>query len=146
MGKKIVFMPIIAPLVESRQICLSLSVFLSLHFTLVFLGLPSWQCPIRWALHVPCPGCGLSRAIKALAEGNWQAALTIHLFAPITVAALLLIAGACFLPQVYRLSLARYLRMKEQQTGISVILLLSFIFYWLTRLLFFPEILYQLVM
>jgi hypothetical protein len=146
MAQKIVFPPIIAPLIANKQSCWLISGFLIIHFTLVFFGLPSWPCPIRWGLNIPCPGCGLSRAIKALAQGNWQLALTIHLFAPVVLIGLLLIVGASFFSSAYRLSLAHQLQKFEQQTGIIVILLLGSTLYWLIRLLFFPEILDRFVM
>lgn len=48
-------------------------------------------CLSRRLLHLPCPGCGLTRAFAHLAKGEWATAVTLHPFAP--VLALEAIAG-----------------------------------------------------
>jgi len=40
-------------------------------------------CLSRRLLHLPCPGCGMTRAFAHLAKGEWSAALTLHLLAPV---------------------------------------------------------------
>jgi hypothetical protein len=40
-------------------------------------------CLSRRLLHLPCPGCGLTRAFAHLAKGEWAAAFTLHPFAPL---------------------------------------------------------------
>lgn len=40
-------------------------------------------CLLRRLFHLPCPGCGLTRAFAALAKGNWSAAVTLHPLAPV---------------------------------------------------------------
>jgi hypothetical protein len=40
-------------------------------------------CLSRRLLHLPCPGCGLTRAFAALAKGEWAAALRLHPLAPV---------------------------------------------------------------
>lgn len=39
-------------------------------------------CLSRRLLHLPCPGCGLTRAFAHLAKGEWSAALRDHPLAP----------------------------------------------------------------
>jgi hypothetical protein len=39
-------------------------------------------CLSRRLFHLPCPGCGLTRAFAHLAKGEWRAAITMHPLAP----------------------------------------------------------------
>lgn len=47
---------------------------------LVFvLGLlPFSTCVSQRLFHLPCPGCGMTRAVKALALGHWRDSLAFH--------------------------------------------------------------------
>ena len=40
-------------------------------------------CLSRRLLHLPCPGCGMTRAFAHLAKGEWGAALVLHPLAPV---------------------------------------------------------------
>ena len=48
-------------------------------------------CLLRRVFHLPCPGCGMTRAFAALAKGDWSTAAALHPLAP--VLAFELIAG-----------------------------------------------------
>jgi uncharacterized protein DUF2752 len=48
-------------------------------------------CLMRRFFHLPCPGCGMTRAFAALAKGDWSAAAALHPLAP--VVAFELVAG-----------------------------------------------------
>ena len=37
-----------------------------------------WNCPIKYLTGVPCPGCGLSRALAALLRLDFWTALRFH--------------------------------------------------------------------
>lgn len=59
--------------------------------TAAFLALGSWDfgadssppfCLIRLLLDLPCPGCGMTRALQALARGDLAAAVRFHPLAP----------------------------------------------------------------
>ncbi len=39
------------------------------------------QCPSARLLHVPCPGCGMTRALHLLVEGQVGASLSMHALA-----------------------------------------------------------------
>ncbi len=54
-----------------------------------------WQrCALATICHLPCPGCGMTRAIKLLAAGRFGASLRMHpLAVPILVAGTLLVGS-----------------------------------------------------
>ena len=43
------------------------------------------SCPVRRLIGLPCPGCGVSRALLALGRGEWASALALHPLAPLLV-------------------------------------------------------------
>lgn len=106
---------------------------------LVVSGLPGWPCPVRHLLGIPCPGCGLTRAVSALLHGDWHTSLALHAFAPLFLVALLLIGLSVLLPEKPRRSLIYTIETIEHRTGITTILLASLMLYWLIRLVLFPE-------
>ncbi|BAU11575.1 hypothetical protein LEP3755_20740 [Leptolyngbya sp. NIES-3755] len=136
----------LASLIRSRKLCLILVAAAIVHFGLILLGLPSWQCPIREVLRVPCPGCGVSRATIELLQGHFDHAFRIHAFAPIVVLVGGLVLSAIVLPKSRRLKLAGIVDRIEQRTGITIVILISFLIYWLIRLFFFTKEIYDWVM
>jgi len=51
------------------------------------------KCFFQQWLGFPSPACGMTRAFMAIARGDWQQALTYHLFAPLLFGACLLAAA-----------------------------------------------------
>ena len=102
---------------------------------LVSIGLPGWRSPFHAFLGIPDLGCGLTRAIVFLLRGEWQKALVYHAFAPLFVIALGTIGLATFLPNQKRDKLATWIAEIESRTGLTAILLISLVVYWLARLL-----------
>lgn len=137
--KNQIYNPILAYLVQNRLVGLMITGAAGLQAGLVSLGLPGWQCPFLHVVGLPCPGCGLSRAVVVLLHGDWRSSLELHAFAPFIVLALTLIAAATILPHRQRNWLAGQLEIVERRTGITAILLIGLVLYWLIRLLVFPE-------
>ncbi len=46
----------------------------------LFVFVPGIQplCPMRWMLHIPCPGCGMTRAAALALTGQFAAATRMH--------------------------------------------------------------------
>jgi hypothetical protein len=65
-------------------------------------------CPFRLVTHLPCPGCGMTRAMLELVQGHLYRALVIHPFSPFMA---VILAGwwvnnlleACNRPRYFRL-------------------------------------------
>lgn len=138
--------PLLASVMEHKPTSLSIAGIVAAHFTLVSLDLPSWQCPLRYGLNIPCPGCGLSRGMLLLCKGNWQQSLKIHAFSPVVLIGLALIFISLILPAKYSRIFIQKCRNIEKNTGITMLLLVAIVTYWLIRLLIFPKDLYELVM
>lgn len=138
--------PILAPLLQNRSLCRAVTGAAAVHLTLVSLSLPSWPCPIRHGLGIPCPGCGLTRAIKSLATGHWQQAFLLHAFAPLALAVIALMVYVSFAPTRHRHWIVRRCGQMEHKTGISAFFLVLFMVYWLIRLLLFREAFYHWVL
>ncbi len=125
---------LLADLMRERAVVVFIVAIASLHLALVASGIRGWQCPLLQTTGYPCPGCGLSRAVVALFAGDWKLALTLHAFAPILLAALALIGIASFLPQQQRQQFICSVEKFEKRTGLTVILMLGLVIYWLVRL------------
>ncbi|HXV41713.1 MAG TPA: DUF2752 domain-containing protein [Anaerolineae bacterium] len=133
------YQPILAPLLRNRIVCLAITGATILHLTLVIAGLPSWYSPAHYVFGLPDPGCGLSRAIVALLRGDWQTSLTFHAFAPLFVVALALIAINTILPAWPKDKIVAWVEGIERRTGLTAILLIGLVVYWLARLLVLRE-------
>lgn len=131
--------PILSNLLANRPTCLAIIGGLGLHSGLVMAGLPGWICPIRANLGVPCPGCGLSRAIASLLRGDWESSLTYHAFAPLFLIAFGLIVITVLLPAALQTRFIQWIERVESYTGVTSILLILFVFYWLARLIFLRQ-------
>jgi hypothetical protein len=128
------FTPILAPFMGSRALALTIVGCAVTQTLLVFFGLPSWQCPIRAATGVPCPGCGLSAAMVLLLKGKWLESLEQHAFAPVFLLAFVTIAVAAILPPVWHQKVVEGMSRAERQTGFAAIILLALAGYWGMRL------------
>ena len=135
----------ISSILRDRRFALVFAGGVGLQIGLSALRLHPWQCPIFSSTGIPCPGCGLTRAMVLLLQGQWRASFQYHAFAPIflflgvaTLVALVLPASISG-PLVYRAEAW------ERQTKVSVIILTGLILYWLARLLFIPAAFVQLI-
>lgn len=135
---------LIASLMRSRSLLLALLIAALLQLSLTACALPGWPCPLFVATGIPCPGCGLTRATVALFHGEWRASLTLHAFAPILAATLPLLIGG-LLPARPRQRLIDLVEAFEQKTGLTGIVAVGLILYWLARLLFFRESFIRLI-
>ncbi len=136
--KAVLTKPVIAELIDARHLAPWLGGFAAVQIGLIALGLPGWPCPLMTVTGHACPGCGLTRAAVALLRGQWQTALTLHAFAPIFLALSLAIGLSWLLPKAHRSQLIDAVAKLESRTGLTAILFIIFLLYWLIRLLAFP--------
>ena len=127
------FTPVLAPLLQNRWLICTFVAFGIAQLLLVFFGLPGWQCPIYETLAVNCPGCGLTTAITMLLQGHWQPAVQAHAFAPVILIVLMMMLVAMGLGSAYLRKFSASVERLERKSGITAILLLSMVVYWLLR-------------
>ncbi len=133
------FFPPITPVLGDRKFAFALVGTGVLHLTLVSLNVPSWECPFFRATGVPCPGCGLTRALMLLMRGELRGALHFHAFAPIFLIGVAALILSAVLPNSIIQPVISRTELWERRTGFTVIILAGLILYWLARLLFVPE-------
>lgn len=129
------FKPMFASLIRERLTALLLGGIVVLQVGLVIMGLRGWRCPIRETLGIPCPGCGLSIAMVTLLQGKWREALSLHAFAPIFLFGSALTIAVSLLPTHPRRAVINQIATLERRTGITVLLMIALIVYWIVRLL-----------
>jgi hypothetical protein len=137
--------PVFSSILQSRLAGVTLTGAAVIQLGLVSLHIPSWPCPFLLVTGVPCPGCGLSRAIVALLQGDWQTSLTLHAYGPIFAVGIALIALTTILPHKLRVGVIERFEWVERRTGVTAILLIGLILYWLARLLLFPQAFINLI-
>jgi hypothetical protein len=128
------FTPVLGPLLLNRRLA---GIFLGVGLTqliLVATGLNGWQCPIKSTFGITCPGCGLTTAMTLLVRGQWATAVGMHVFAPLFLAVLAAMVVAISLPGVYLRKLSTAVAVLEHKTGITAIMVLGMVLYWLLRI------------
>jgi hypothetical protein len=133
------FPPVLSSLWREKGLAWAVFAAAAAQGALVLAGLPGWPCLFKSATGVPCPGCGLTRAVAALLRGDPYASLRVHAYAPLLVLALLLTGLALLLPKGSRLAFVSRVERIERRTGVTAIALVGLLVYWLARLIFFPE-------
>ena len=128
------FQPVIASILEKQKTLRIMSAIAGFQIVFTTFGVWGWQCPVYSTIDIPCPGCGLSTALVSLIGGDWQTAVTTHVFAPLLFVALLAMAILSMLPgPFYRVAVQR-LAVLEAKTGWTVLFLIGFIGYWGLRI------------
>jgi hypothetical protein len=108
-------------------------VVLAAAMSVVMLFSPVKLCLTAVALHLPCPGCGMTRATLALLRGDFARAVAIHPLAPAIapfVTGLLVVQAIAYVRTGQGLGTARVPRAIEQLGAALVILLFGV---WLAR-------------
>ena len=129
------FSPVLGPLVRNRQAIVLLATVTVVQVALTAAGTFAWQCPLKSALDVACPACGLTRAMVLFARGHWKAAIELHAFAPIFLGAGIFLVIASILPAGIQHKIADRIAAFERLSGIIGLLSLSILAYWILRII-----------
>ena len=128
------FSPVFSILIENRLegiVLVGAGTFLvGLHL----LGLPGWVCPFKAVFGIPCPGCGLTEALDELLHGQLFVSLRTHAFAPVFLAAFLVLLVSVLLPKNQHGKLVSVVAHLEARTGITAWVLSMLMLYWVIRL------------
>ena len=128
------FAPVLGPLMQRRWVIALLTTAVFVLMTLTTMRITTWQCPLRSTLGMPCPGCGLTRAMVLLVQGHWPASISLHVFAPIVLAIGILLAASSALPQRLQQKMVAHVTDFERRTGITALLIISALIYWILRI------------
>lgn len=135
----------ISPILRDRRFTLALVGAAGVQIALASLSLPGWECPFFRVTGIPCPGCGLTRAVMLLIHGDVRASLRFHAFAPILLLFILVLVLAALLPEKLIQPIISRTEQVEGQTKFTLIILSGLILYWLARLLFLNSSFVQLI-
>lgn len=124
------FTPVLAPILKRRWVAGILVLTALLQIGLTTVGLPGWQCPLKLALAIPCPGCGLSTAVADLLQGHWHRGLQVHPFGPVFLVGILVSLLASLLPANSSEKVIQLVDILEQRTGFLIIIALGFFIHW----------------
>jgi hypothetical protein len=128
----------LASLLRDRRVALGVTAVAVAQVAAVWAGMGGWPCPLKSALGIPCPGCGLTGASIALLRGDFAAAFGLHAFAPVLLLGLSAFAVAGLLPAARREAFAGVVARFERRTRAAYVLLAAMLLYWSVRLLFLP--------
>lgn len=129
---------VLASLLRDRRVSLGVAAVAAVQVAGVAAGVGGWPCPVKSALGIPCPGCGLTRACIALFRGEFAAAFGLHAFAPVLLLGLAALAVAGLLPAARREAFASLVARFERRTKASYVFFVALLLYWSVRVLFLP--------
>lgn len=129
------FTPVLGPLMRNRRATVLLAAVSVAQIVLTAAGTVAWQCPVKSALGVACPACGLTRAMVLFAQGHWKAAIVLHAFAPIFLGAGIFLVIGSILPARLQKKFADRITAFERFSGIVGLLVLSILAYWILRII-----------
>ena len=129
------FAPVLGPLVRNRRVTVLLAAVTVGLLALTMAGTIAWQCPVKSALGVACPACGLTRAMVLFTKGHWKAAIDLHAFAPFFLGAGIFLLIASIMPAAVQQKVASQIAAFESRSGIIGLLCLSILAYWILRIL-----------
>ena len=128
------FTPVLGPLMQRRKVIALLTAAAFAMLISAAAGITTWQCPLQSTLGIPCPGCGLTRAMVLFIQGHWQTSISFHAFAPIVLVTGFLLAAGSALPAGPRQSVVAHVTDFERRTGITALLIISALIYWILRI------------
>lgn len=133
------FTPLIGPVLRNRRLCCLLLAVWLVQVALVYIGFSVWSCPVRSALGIACPGCGLTRAVVCLLQGHCLMALELHPLAPAAlVIPLLLLPGIAGSNPLSR-KVFEALESTERRIPITGLFLTGLLLHWALALVAVPE-------
>jgi hypothetical protein len=127
--------PVLELMMRNRRVTVLLATVTVVQVLLTTAGVLAWQCPVKSALGLECPTCGLTRAMVLFVRGHWKAALDLHAFAPLFSGAGIILVVSSILPAGLQQKAADQIAAFERRSGISGLLMISIPVYWILRII-----------
>lgn len=137
MGKKLwssLTKPWLAPLMADVVLCRVVVGFCAVLGIASLAGVPIWGCPFNMLTGLPCPGCGMTRAVNALLHGNWSQAITYHPLSPAYLIIGVLLTIAATSTGAWRCRLVDGVKKLEQVTALPSMIVLFTVIFGLLRM------------
>lgn len=131
--------PVIASLLRRTFLCRLLLLAAALHLAGAAMGVAIFECPLLTVCRIPCPGCGLTRAVQLLLAGEFRNSMRAHIFAPLALLTLVILVAGCMLPLTLRSRCAAHIERYENYSGISQLAFIALWLYWVYRLMCRPD-------
>jgi Protein of unknown function (DUF2752) len=112
------FPAVFAPLLRERVVCWSLIATGAILIGANMLGITLWRCAFKELTGRPCPGCGLTRGMSALAHGRWQQAVEWNVGTPVFAFAIMLMVLVTLMKDGAREPILRGVELVERRTGL----------------------------
>ena len=129
------FTPLLAPMMENRRTVCILIGSAAVILLATLSGIHVWACPFESTLGIPCPGCGLTRAMALLIQGDWQASVIMHAFAPVFLLGFVFLGASAVMPKGFHRQFVQITAKWESRLGIIPFILVGLLTYWVLRLL-----------
>ena len=81
-----------------------------------------WGCPLKALIGIPCPTWGMTRAVFAISNRQWTAALHYHHLAPLVVLLWTVVLGQLSLELVTKRSWSRWWQRRSLWLGSILIM------------------------
>ena len=137
MGKRIwqaLTKPWLAPLMADVVLCRIVVAVCAALGAAAALGITIWGCAFYALTGIPCPGCGMTRAVTALLCGQWSQAIAYHPLSPAYFAMGALLGAAAIAPATLRAGLIQRVRRLEERTALPALIVLCTIIFGLLRM------------
>lgn len=100
---------------------------------LAILHIPLPPCPWLSTTGLPCPGCGMTRSVFALLQGDWAGSLRANALAWIALVFWMVVTAGLLAPARHRPAVAAAIGRWEQRTRWALWFGLALLAYTLTR-------------
>jgi hypothetical protein len=121
-------------LLQDPFLCRTLAILPLPLLALPLLHLPGWPCMFHEVTGIPCPGCGMTRAVLCLLRGELAEALRLHAMVIPAAAAWGILAMGAILPTAWRRKFADNLARRERRMAFSGIVLAAFFLFGIGRM------------
>lgn len=126
--------PWLAALMEDVTLCRVIVGLCAALGAASILHLSLWPCFFHALTGLPCPGCGMTRAVSALLQGDWHRAMRYHPLSPAYVVFGTLLTLSAVSTPALRRTLISAVQTLERKTALPAFIVLATVIFGLLRM------------